>query len=274
MFEPGTVIREVAGEALALLGGGRAILLQLAHPLVSAGVGQHGSFQQDPLGRLLGTLRFVYTVVYGTRREAYQAAEGLTRMHTSVTGRTRVATDSYPVGTPYDANDPQLAVWVFATLIDSSLSSFQRFVRPLSAEERGRYYDQSLVLARLLEVPDDLTPQSLPELHSYMARMVSEGPIEVTQQARDLAHEVLYPGLSGAPALSATVLRFVTAGTLDEPLRSEFGLRWNHRRQLALDAFSRLTRMLRPWVPHWVWQNPVHGPGIPRYLLGGMLQDD
>lgn len=273
LFEPGSMVREVAGEALALLGGGRAILLQLAHPLVSAGVAQHGSFQQDTLGRLLGTLQFVHSVVFGTGREALRAADSLKRLHTSVKGKTRLPTDAYSTGTPYDANDPHLSLWVFTTLIDSSLVSFQRFVRPLSGEERARYYAQSLVLARLLEVPDELTPETLPALHDYMREMMTEGPIEVTQQAKELAREVLYPQLSGAPALSAALLRFVTAGIVAEPLRSEYGLCWTPRRQLALDALSWLTRTVRPWAPRWVWQSPLLGPGIPRYLLGGLIEE-
>ena len=274
LFEPGSMIREVAGEALALLGGGRAVLLQLAHPLVAAGVAQHGSFQEDPLGRLFGTLQFVHTVVFGTGRQALRAADSLARLHTSVKGKTGHPTEAYPSGTAYHANDPKLSIWVFATLIDSSLVSFQRFVRPLSAEERNRYYAQSRVLARLLEVPDELTPATLAALRDYMREMITEGPIEVTQQARELAHEVMYPQLSGSPALSAALLRFVTAGILDEPLRSDYGLRWNRRRQLTLDGFAGFTRAARPLVPRWIWQSPLLGPGIPRYLLGGLVEED
>lgn len=267
------MIREVAGEALALLGGGRAVLMQLAHPLIAAGVAEHGSFQQDPLGRLLGTLRFVHTIVFGTRAEAEAATDWLHELHVQVRGRLEAATSAYPAGIRYHANNPELALWVFATLIDSSLDSFQHFVRPLSPAERRRYYQQTQVLARLLELPNGIVPPNLQAFDAYLSHMLNQGPIEVTAQARSLAQHVLRPGLGGFPGLSAALLRFVTAGTIDQGLRRAYGLSWSRSSQLALEALGRTTRTLRPFAPRWLWQSPLLGPGLARLLLGGLLED-
>ncbi len=273
MFDPGAVIRRVTGEAFPLLSGGRALLLQLAHPLIAAGVAEHGSFQEDPLGRLIGTLRFVDTVVFGTRAEAERAAEWLERLHTSVRGRTTEPTEHFPPGTRYSAVDPVLARWVFATLIETGLVSYLRFVAPLSEAERLRYYEEAREFARLLKVPEALIPATLGDLNDYMDWMIASGRIAVTDQARRLADEVLHPNLGGLPALTVPPFRFVTAGTLPEPLRTDYGLDWNPEKQLLLDGVSRVMRTLRPWMPRWIWQSPLRGPGLARWLLGGLIED-
>ena len=52
---------------MLLLGAGpRALLLQLAHPLVAAGVAEHSDFRADPWRRLDGTLRSYLRIVYGS----------------------------------------------------------------------------------------------------------------------------------------------------------------------------------------------------------------
>lgn len=273
MFPAGSPIRTVAAEALTLLAGGRAILLQLAHPSVAAGVAQHGSFQEDPLGRLLGTLRFINTVVFGTRAEAEAAANRLHDIHRSITGRTRADAVQVPAGTPYGGNEPELVLWVFATLIDSSLVGYQCFVRPLPEQQQQRYYQQARTIARLLHVPDSMLPRTLAAYREYWDNMVKEGPIEVTAPARRLARHVLHPQVSGLAGLSAWLLRLATAATLSPELRSEYGLPWNRFRRIQFEALSRTTRTLRPLVPRWIWLNPLLGPGLPRVLLAGMNVD-
>lgn len=274
MFPAGSPIRTVAAEALTLLAGGRAILLQLAHPSVAAGVAQHGSFQEDPLGRLLGTLRFINTVVFGTRAEAEAAAKRLHESHRTITGRTRADTEQVPAGTPYGGNEPELVLWVFATLIDSSLVGYQCFVRPLSEQQQQRYYQQATEIARLLALPDSMLPRTLAAYRKYWDNMLKEGPIEVTAPARRLAQHVLHPQVSGPAGLSAWLLRLATAATLSPHLRSEYGLPWNRFRRYQFEVLSRTTRTLRPLVPRWVWQNPLLGPGLPRVLLAGLNVDE
>jgi uncharacterized protein (DUF2236 family) len=65
VFPPGALIRRVNEEPVILLGAGRALLLQLAHPAVAAGVDEHSDFQHDPFKRLQGTLQAMYAMVWG-----------------------------------------------------------------------------------------------------------------------------------------------------------------------------------------------------------------
>src|SRR5215510_11147750 len=68
---PNSVTWRIAREYVVLLGAGRAVLMQLAHPLVAAGVLQHSSFLRDPLGRSYRTVEFTQVLAFGSRDEAH-----------------------------------------------------------------------------------------------------------------------------------------------------------------------------------------------------------
>src|SRR5438067_1722302 len=133
LFPEDAVIRRVSSEAILLLGGGRALLMQLAHPQVAAGVADHSGFEADPFGRLRRTLEATFTIVYGTQEDADLVARQLWAVHERVTGPG------------YRANDPELLLWVNATLIDTALRIHARFLRPLSPTDAERYYQDSVV---------------------------------------------------------------------------------------------------------------------------------
>src|SRR5438132_7023993 len=149
LFADDAMIRRVSGEPVLLLGGGRALLMQLAHPQVAAGVADHSGFESDPFGRLRRTLDATYTMVYGTREEADLVARRLWAIHERVTGPG------------YRANDPELLMWVNATLIDTALRVHARFVRPLTPPDAERYYQDSVIVAEVLGVPRDEQPPDL-----------------------------------------------------------------------------------------------------------------
>src|SRR5262245_593185 len=126
------MIRRVHSEAIVLLGGGRALLLQLAHPAVAAAVAEHSSFQKRRLERLLGTLKPTLAIVFGDARTATAAASSINATHARVQSAA------------YDARDPDLLLWVLATLIDTALLMHCRFLRPLSSVEEQSYYQDML----------------------------------------------------------------------------------------------------------------------------------
>jgi len=120
---PGSISWRVNREAALLLGGGRALLMQVAHPLVAAGVAEHSDFQRDPLARLNRTMELSLALTFGSREEVRAAARQINRTHERVSG----------IG--YQALDPELLLWVHATLIDSALLSYRTFVGPLTTAE-------------------------------------------------------------------------------------------------------------------------------------------
>src|SRR4051794_41443022 len=76
---PGSVVWRVGGDWTLLLGGGRALILQVAHPTVAAGVGQFSDYESAPWKRLMGTLDLYMRVIYGGRDETPAQAGGRPR---------------------------------------------------------------------------------------------------------------------------------------------------------------------------------------------------
>src|SRR5438132_2060317 len=114
-FGPDSVSWQVNRETSVLFGGARALLMHATHPLVIAGARQTGFYQRDAWKRLERTLQLQYTITFGTRAEAETAAARIRRVHDGIHGIDAVT------GLPYDANDPELLLWVHACLVDSSL---------------------------------------------------------------------------------------------------------------------------------------------------------
>jgi uncharacterized protein (DUF2236 family) len=239
LFPPDAVIRRVNGEAVLLLGGGRALLMQLAHPLVARGVAEHSDFRTDPFSRLQRTLDVVYTVVFGSETQAREAAAALLAVHERVRGPG------------YRATDPELLLWVHATLVDTALRVHRRFLGGLSDPDAARYYDETVLLGELLGVPRSVQPDDLAAFRRYVRSMV--GSLTVSEQARELAHAVLHPRLPW-PVLPvaeplALLGRQLTVGILPPPLRQAYGLSWDPGRQAALTAATVATRVVLPRVP-------------------------
>jgi uncharacterized protein (DUF2236 family) len=239
------MIRRVSGEVILLLGGGRALLMQLAHPQVAAGVADHSGFDQDPFGRLRRTLEATYTIVFGTRDEADLVARQLWAVHEHVTGPD------------YRANDPELLMWVHATLVDTALRVHARFLRPLNGRDAERYYQDSIVVAEVLGVPRELQPPDLVAFQRYMRDMV--GTLRVSDTARELADAVLHPRLPFVAEPGMALARELTAGLLPRPLRQQFGLDWDRNRKAALLLAGAASRTVLPRVPSLVRRVPATG---------------
>src|SRR5712691_5704719 len=141
LYTDDSITRRVNRENILLLGGGRALLMQLAHPKVAAGVDEHSDFRSQPIRRLRRTIRMTMAIVFGDRDTALAAARAVNHAHGKVRGRG------------YRALDPDLLRWVHGTLIDSALVTYETFVKSLSAREREDFYEESKLLGELLGIP-------------------------------------------------------------------------------------------------------------------------
>lgn len=208
LFSDGSMIRRVHGEGVLLLGGGRALLMQLAHPKVAAGVAEHTEFPSKGAERLLRTLRLMLAIVFGSERQAMEAAGRINAVHERVTGHG------------YAATDADLLLWVHATLVDTSLLIYRRFVRPLSEAELRSYYADMKRLGGLLGIPDEIMPQDIHAFDAYVADATAS--LRVSPQGKALAADVL----GNAPGGFATswLMKQLTAELLPPRLREEFGL--------------------------------------------------
>jgi uncharacterized protein (DUF2236 family) len=224
-FAPESVIRHVGNTAVTpFLGGGTAVLLQVAHPLVAAGVADHSDYDRDLWRRLVGTLRALYKITYGSKAEADRAAAAVQNVHTRVRGTTREHLGIYPAGTAYSAGDPELMLWVHATLVDASLSAFQRFEHRLTRTDQESYYRDMALVARLFGTPADVIPATLGDFRDYFDAQIAGDAISVTEPASQIARVVLRAPLPVPMRLVGPAHRLATAALLPERLRREYEL--------------------------------------------------
>jgi uncharacterized protein (DUF2236 family) len=242
-FSPDSVIRRLGNTPVTpFLGGGAAVLLQVAHPLVACGVVEHSGYDRDLWRRLYNTLRALYFVAYGTKAEAEQAGAAVRAVHARVNGVTTTDLGPFPAGTRYSAADPDLMLWVHATLVEGSIRAYERFVTPLSADEREQYYGEMSVMAELFGTPSDVLPRTYRAFREYFAAQLAGETITVTQPAREVAAVILATPLPPPLRVLAPAHRLSTACILPPRLRREYGLGWGRLHRLALPLASQTLR--------------------------------
>ena len=252
MPDPLQVAFRINGERLAVLGWSRAILLQLAHPLVAAGVFDHSGFRASPMaavGRLYHTTQAMLAITFGDEQRHRAAIEGIRRIHTRVHGTLPAAVGPFPAETPYSAEDPSLLLWVHATLIESLVLAYEQLVTPLTPHERDQYTWVSAPLAIDLGAHDVEVPRSWQELQVYLQRMEESGTIVVGSQARQLADSLLRTSIPTVAAPMRWVSGLITAAMLPSRIRQEYGLPWDDSRRRRFERLAVATRALRRVTP-------------------------
>jgi uncharacterized protein (DUF2236 family) len=223
-----------------LLGGAAALLMQVAHPLVAAGVDQHSDFRRDPLGRLLRTLNTTLAIVFGDDRDAHAAIDRMNLIHARVRGRTER-------GASYRAMDPALLLWVQATLVLTSLRVYEHVMGPLPARDREAYWRETRPIAEALGIPADRLPAKIADLERYEAAML-ESDVVPDATARRVAHDVLRP-IGWLPGPIYWPSDAVTAALLPRPLRTAFGLRYGVPERIFFRGVVVAVRWLRRVMP-------------------------
>ncbi len=241
MFGPGSMMWKINRESVLLLGGRAALLMQLAHPLVAAGVADHSEFQAEPLKRLRRTLEATTAIVFGDVRAAKASVDRINAVHASVSGTA-------PDGTLYSALDPNLLLWVHSTLTDAAVKVYESCFGPIEPEEMKRYYEETKVFAELFGIPETILPPSLDALREWMTGKIATGEVAVSDQARELAEPILRP-LRVVPLRLARSSAFVTAALLPEPIREGYGLRVGRAGRTFLALGGRTSRAVLPKVP-------------------------
>jgi uncharacterized protein (DUF2236 family) len=254
-----SIARRINRERVVVLGWGRAILMQLAHPLVAAGVGDHSTFTTHRfarVGRLHATIRAMLALTFGDEKRVRDAAARINAIHDRVNGRLPEAAGRYPAGTTYTATDPELLRWVHATLLDSLPLAYELLVVPLSDEEKDAYCAESVAVGRLLRMPEEMLFTGLNDLRQYMGRMLEGPDIHVTPVARRLARQMLYPPLTDPTRPGAWLNRLLSIGLLPPSLRRSYRFGWTRAHQAALGAAVTALKAGRRLSPAFVREWP------------------
>ena len=253
LFGPGSVTWRVNREAVQLLGGGRALLLQVAHPSVAAAVAAHSRYDAEPWGRLLRTLRVVTLITFGDTATSAAAASALRKVHDFIAG-TRSD------GTAYRATQPDLLLWVWATLLQSSLLVYTRYVGDLTPAEIEAFYVEQQRFAVACGVPEGHWPAGYEAFADYFDSTV-DGGLVVTPEARRIARDVLDPPVPAPLALPTRptfeLLKLTTVGLLPPSLRAAYRLDWGPLREQAFRLSGTALRRLVVTLPPGLRQLPM-----------------
>lgn len=269
LFGADSMVWTIARENVLFAGAPRALLMQLAHPAVVSGVAQHSHVRSDPLGRSVRTFEAMYALSFGDLDAAMGVIRGVWRRHQPVRGAVTSETRSPDAGAPYRATDPRLLLWVWATLQDTMVRTFETFVRPLSVDERARFHEEAKVMQLAFGMTEQGMPPTVADFDAYVTAMVDGPQLDVTREAREqweillrqppstaLIGALMLPQrralsaiIDGSPVrlLAPTAARVLAAGTLPPRLRESYGLRWS-RSEAAL--FGILVEATRRGVAH------------------------
>jgi uncharacterized protein (DUF2236 family) len=244
IFGPESVSWKINRESAVFLGAGRAALLQLAHPWVAVALEQHSSLMSDPIARFHGTFRIVFTIIFGTRNQAFRAARWLYDLHTHIGGQLPDPVAGYTRGSRYEANFVPALRWVYATLVDSAVKAYEFTLPPLSEAEREQYYAESRVLAGLFGIPIAELPENWTDFGTYIAGMVESDAIGVDERSRKMAQRLLSG--AGSWVKPPHWYRALTTAWLPERLRTEFELPFGQDEHNAVaTAQMRVPRLYR-----------------------------
>ncbi len=272
LYGPGSEAWRLNREAMLLLGAGpRALLLQVAHPLVAEGVDQHSDFRADPWARLVATLRSYLRIVYGSTAAARAEIRRLDELHRSIRGPVTDPVARARHGARYAARDPELSLWVHATLIDSTIVANDAWIEPLPEARRAAFYAETLAVGRAFGIPPGLLPPDLDAFEAYLESMLGPGgPVQVGAIARDLGRAILEPplrpvlgtlpggataptGLGAAlgaiPTAAYRWLMWPAVGLLPPRIRDAYGLRWGPLEQAVSAWLVESWRAWRPLLP-------------------------
>lgn len=236
-------LQDVALEPGMLLGAGTAVMYQLAFYGVGKGVAEHSDTLQRPLDRLRTTLTYLYVLGLGTDEERRAIIKMVNKAHAHIQGDG------------YDAFDPELQLWVAATLAEIGKMMYDRIFGEMDPDTAERLYLESRIYGSALQVSDDMWPPTRAEFDKYWAEMESNYSSDPV--IRRYAHRLL--SSKEAPWFNKPLMPMIsllTRGGLSQEARDALGFTWTEREQKLYDTFWKVLPPIYRLVPRAVRQAP------------------
>ncbi|MCZ2402860.1 DUF2236 domain-containing protein [Paenarthrobacter sp. Z7-10] len=231
-FQPGSAAWAVHGSMATIVAGIRALLMQTLHPGAMAGVYDHSRFREDPLDRLAGTIRWIFTVTYGSTEAARSASDWVLRLHERVHGHY---VDGRGVERGYSANDDDLLRWVHIAFTDAFLSTHQTWGGPIPGGPDA-YVREWAQAGELMGV------QNAPRSESQMRRMLrtcyDDGELRYDDRVAEVVAFIRRPPLHPILQPGYRILFAAAVASLEPRYRDLLGLRKAHLGPLPLPVVT------------------------------------
>ena len=234
--EAAASLPDLLAGSLALAIGGANVIMQLSHLPVGRGVAESrvesGRVDRHPLKRIRTTFTYIAVAAAGTDEERLALRAQVDRVHRQVRSRPEDAVQ-------YDAFDPEQQLWVAACLYRGVELAYTLLYGTPDEVTAEALYRQSGRFGTTLQVPAWRWPPDRTAFEAYWRGGLESVEMDDVTRAylRELARLGFLPSLLrhtlGPPQ------QFLTTGFLPEPFRSELGLPWDRRRQLAFELLTR-----------------------------------
>lgn len=241
IFGPDSEMWRINRERCGLFFGPAAAILQVAHPRVAQGVHDHSRFRTDTLGRLRRTLQATNRIAFGRRSEAEAMRDQLARVHSRIRGETA---DGVPGPKTYSADEPDLLLWVLATLIVAAIDGYELVYDPLPTERKKAFYADMIRFGAYFGVDESTCPESWTAFKEYYRSMIEGDLLGGHPICAEVSHGIVHPRDSFAVRSLGFAIDFLPIETLPEPVRSRLGIRstpWTRSRM----------NLIRRTAPRW-----------------------
>ena len=228
-------------EPFILLGGMRALLLQIAHPAIAEGVKLFSNFHEEYLHRAHRTFSAMATLYFGDTRQAMKTARRLYQMHSMIRGTVTFKNNGHEYAKKFTAKNPELLCWVLATLVDTTLIIYEKLYTPLSIEEKEQFFQESKTTASLMGIPLEKYPKDLFHFYQYYHRMLRSDQLDVGDTAIQLSKIILRP-----PYFGQRLLLNMAAGSLPSKFAQAYGLKQTRK---SIRRFERLI-----WISKFIYK--------------------
>lgn len=258
LFGPDSMMWKLNGPLTpAGMGAGRALLLQVAHPWVTASIDEHSVVRADPLERGRRTFIYVQTLVYGSMPQVMSAANTVHKIHNAIEGELPYEAGAFKKHSEYRANEVSAMVWVSATLWDTLVRMYEEIEAPLTQVEKDRFYEEIKLFNMVFGIPPEAMPANWNAFQDYVETMWMSPQLTVTDAAKQLKTD-LFDNQSWVLALPLWVQEIATSANLPPSVRDQYGMEYNLWERMNYGWILPAAKVYNWVLPKGMGYNPVY----------------
>mgnify|MGYP000120787503 FL=1 len=238
-------------------GAGRALLLQLAHPWVTASIDEHSVVRDDPLGRARRTFQHVGTMVFGSMPQVMTSANQVRDIHEEIEGEVPMDSGAFQRGSEYRANEVAAMIWVHATLWETLAYMYEKMEGELTSEEKDQFYEETKLFAMLFGVPEPALPADWNAFMEYNRAMWASPQLTVEENGIRLKEDLFDPR-SVWMIFPLWVQEQVTAANLPPRIRDEFEMKYGWWQKFNNALIMSGATVAQWMLPKSLERNPLY----------------